>query len=111
MTEGNLYIGSTLRLMIDETEFVALDEDDNEYLNAGTATFTLTENNTGRLVDSGTLEYVASSDGRYAVEIGPYPLGTSSGQVQRNKRYTLLVNFEEDGEELTVGLDLKAVYQ
>lgn len=112
----SLAINSTLRLMLDEVTFVALDEADNEFQNTGTCTFTLTEIESDREVDSGTVSYVTASDGKYVVEIGPYPEAADredpqAGEIIRGKRYSLLVNFVQDGEECTKELKLKAVYQ
>jgi hypothetical protein len=110
-----LPIDSTVRIMLDGTEFVAEDEEDNEYLNDGTCTYSL-EDVRGNVVDSGNLAYVTSSSGRYIVEVGPYPETDDpsefvAGELVERRRYYLFVDFEQDGEEMKKRVKMKAVYQ
>lgn len=99
---GSIYIGSDHTVQFDKVRDI-----DKNYLNSGSATFALTEKYTGTTVTTGTLDYVAASNGRYRGLIDR----TVTVTLSENSFYYLTVVFVNSGFDTERRLELQAKFQ
>jgi hypothetical protein len=98
---GVIYIAADMNV-----DYEGAQDADGNFLNAGTCTWTLYESD-GTLIATGSLTYVAASDGDYRGVIQ----STTTDDLEADVPYYVVVTFVEDGFNDSRRIDTFAAYR